>query len=85
MKTSEVFGKIMNEDSTGLERHYKGRNSIPKSQDILYVSKHPKRRWNKHLHVEKYIGAPEAWSILPKHGHMPQVWEIRAKIAFCYF
>jgi hypothetical protein len=36
LKTCEDFGKTMNEDSRGLERHYKRRNYVPKSQDILY-------------------------------------------------
>jgi len=43
LKTYEDFGKTMNEDSRGLGRHYKGRNYVPKSQDILYGNKHPKR------------------------------------------
>jgi len=42
LKTCEEFGKIKNEDLRGLRRHYRGRNSIPRSQDILYGSKHPK-------------------------------------------
>jgi len=39
----------MNEDSKGLERHHKGRNYVPKSQNILHGSKHAKRRRNRHL------------------------------------
>jgi len=42
LKIDEDFGKIKNEDSRGLKRLYIGRNFIPKSQDILYGSKHPK-------------------------------------------
>jgi len=47
LKTYEDFRKITNEDSRGLERHFKGRNFVFKSQDILYESKHP-RRQKKH-------------------------------------
>jgi len=39
LKTSEIFGKIPNEDSIGLRRHYKGRNFVPKSQNILSLQK----------------------------------------------
>jgi len=42
-KIFEDFGKIMNEDSRGIRRHNKGRNFVPKSQDILHGSKHQKR------------------------------------------
>jgi len=41
----------MNEDSGGLRRHYRGRNYVPKLQDILYGSKQPKRWRNTRLHV----------------------------------
>jgi len=47
----------MNEDSRGLGRHYKGRNFIPKSQDILYGRKHSKRRRNRQLRTRKRINA----------------------------
>jgi len=53
LKTCEDFEKIMNEDSRGLGRHYKEMNSIPKPQDILYGSKNPKRRRNRHLRAIK--------------------------------
>jgi len=32
----------MNKDSRGLRRLYRGRNFVPRSQDILYGSIHPK-------------------------------------------
>jgi len=44
LKTCEDLGKIMNEDSRGLRRHYKGKNYVPMSKDILYESKHPRRQ-----------------------------------------
>jgi len=46
LKTCEDFGKTMNVGPRGLRRHYKRRSYVPKSQDILYGSKHPKRRRN---------------------------------------
>jgi len=42
VKTCEDLGKTMNKDLRGLRRHYKGRNFVPNSQDILYGRKHPK-------------------------------------------
>jgi len=42
LKISEDLGKIKNEDLRGPVRLYKRRNFGPMSQDILYVSKHPK-------------------------------------------
>jgi len=41
LKISEDFEKIKNEDSRGLIAHYRGRNSVYRSQDILYGSNHP--------------------------------------------
>jgi hypothetical protein len=49
MKIGEDLGKIKNEDSKGLVRLYRGRNFVPKSQDILYGSKHPKGRKNREI------------------------------------
>jgi hypothetical protein len=46
LKTCEDFGMTMNVDSRGLERHYKQMSYVPKSKDILYRSKHPKRQRN---------------------------------------
>jgi len=68
LKLSEDFGKIMNKDLRGLQRHYRGRNSIHKYQDILYGSKHPKRRRNKCLRPRNYVWAPRVWSMRPDHG-----------------
>jgi hypothetical protein len=58
LKTCEDFAKTTNEDSRGLIRHYKGRNYVPKSQDILYGSKHPKRQRNRQLRVKLHTHAP---------------------------
>jgi len=58
MKTSLDIGKTMIEDSRGLRRLYKGRNFVPKSQDILYGSKHPKGRRNWRFRGENCIDAP---------------------------
>ena len=58
LNTCEDFGKIMNEDSRGLRRHYRGRNYVPMSQDILYGSKHPKGRRNMHLCIGQHSHAP---------------------------
>jgi hypothetical protein len=41
-KHLEDLGKTKNEDSRNLGRHYKGRNYVLMSQDILYGRKHPK-------------------------------------------
>jgi hypothetical protein len=38
-----VLAKMKNEDSRGLRRLYKGRNYVPKFQDILNISKHLKK------------------------------------------
>jgi len=46
LKICEDLGKMKNEYSRGLIRHYKGRNFVPKFQDILYESKHLKRQRN---------------------------------------
>jgi len=58
LKISEDLEKMKNEDSRGLGRRYKMRKTIHKFQDILYGSKHPKRR--------KKIGV--TW---PRQHHMP--------------
>nr|ABN09045.1 hypothetical protein MtrDRAFT_AC172742g25v1 [Medicago truncatula] len=42
LKICEVLGKMKNEDLNGLKRRYRGKNFIPKFQDILHGSKHPK-------------------------------------------
>jgi len=47
MKICEDLGKMKNDDSRGLRRVYKGRNHVPKFQDILHISKHLKRQRNK--------------------------------------
>jgi len=47
LKTCGDFEKTINENSRGLIRHYKMRNYVPKSQDILYERKHLKRRRNR--------------------------------------
>jgi len=41
------LGKMKNEDSRGLKICYRGRNYVPKFQDILHRSKHTKRQRNK--------------------------------------
>ena len=41
-KHLEDLGKTMNVDSRCLERHYKGKSYVPKSQDNLYGKKPPK-------------------------------------------
>jgi len=82
LKTCEDFGKIINEDSRGLRRHYKGRNYVLRSQDILYGSKHPKKQRNMHLYTGLHSHAPRAWTIRPKHGHAPQAYLRRPKGAF---
>jgi len=58
MKTSLDIGKTMIEDSRGLRRLYKGRNFVPKSQDILYGSKHPKGRRNWRFRGELIFKRP---------------------------
>jgi len=72
-KIFEDFGKTMNEDSRGLERHYKGRNYVPKSQDILYGRKHPKRQRNNWFCAENCPKAPQMCC------HAPQVSVMRPK------
>jgi len=71
----------MNEDSRGLGRHYKGMNSIPKSQDFLHGSKHSKdeetsvyaqgnttRAWPRRLeHAKLHTHAPRARAKRPEH------------------
>jgi len=42
VKITEDFGKIKNEDSRGLVNLYRWRSYVPRSQDILYGSIHPK-------------------------------------------
>jgi len=75
LKTCEELGKTMNEeDSRDLWRHYKRRNYVLKSKDILYGRKHPKRRWNKWLHAWNYTDAPRAcwhatWACTMLPGH----------------
>ena len=82
MKTCEDFGKIMNADSRSLKRHYKERNYVSMSPDILYRCKHPKWQRNRHLCTELHSHAPRAWSMHPEHGHAPQAWPWRPKGAF---
>jgi len=71
-KTCEDFRKIMNEDSRGLERHYKGRNYVPRSEVILYGSKHSRRQRDMHLGTGLHSHAPRAWSIFPEQDHALQ-------------
>jgi len=60
LKISENHGKINNEDSKGLRRLYKGRIYVPRSQNNLYGSKHPKQR-------QKEEKGPSAHSIRLEH------------------
>jgi len=59
-KISEELGKIKNENSRGLRRLYRGRNSVSRSQDNLYESKHPKRRKNGEKGPVTHLHAPRA-------------------------
>jgi len=51
-------GKMKNEDSRGLKKLYRGRNYVPKFQNILRWSKHLKRRRNKHFQHQTHSQAP---------------------------
>ena len=84
LKICEDFGKIMNEDSRCLEKHYKWRNYVPKSQDILNGSKHRKDEETGIYVQENTLGArsmihtSEARScgpsVVKKNTWAPQVW-----------
>jgi len=77
VKTCEDFGKIMNEHSRGLRYHYQKRNIVPKSQDILHGSKHPKGRRNEHLRTGKHTGAPRALPWPPSMGEVTRAcWKM---------
>jgi hypothetical protein len=71
---SEDFEKIQNEDSSGLRRRYRVRNFVPRSQDILYGSKHPKERKNRYLCIGTHSRLPEhglcapSMAMCPEHG-----------------
>jgi hypothetical protein len=69
-KTFEDFGKTMNEDSRGLGRHYKGRDFVPKSQDILYGSKHPKDEETSNFTPGSSTYVPRAWQNMPMRPAM---------------
>jgi len=61
LKICKDFENKKSEDSRGLRRHYKWRNSIPMSQDILHRNKHPKRRKNRHFSTKLRTHTPRAW------------------------
>ncbi|RHN41053.1 hypothetical protein MtrunA17_Chr8g0361881 [Medicago truncatula] len=73
-----VLAKMKNEDSRVLRRHYKGRNFVPKFQDILHIRKHPKRQRNMHFSTQNKLTC--AWCTkwgsrrLHHHPHAPGAW-----------
>jgi len=82
LKICEDLGKMKNEDSRGLKRRYKGMNFVPKFQDILYGSKHPKRRRNRRFGPKQHSHAPRhTFSCTQENGealeiptHAPDTW-----------
>jgi len=58
LKISKDLEKMKNEDSRGLGRRYKMRKTIHKFQDILYESKHPKRRKNRRHRAQTTLTCP---------------------------
>jgi len=83
LKIDEDFEKTMNKDSRCHIRHYKGRNCFPKSQDILYESKHPKGWRNMRFQVGNWTDAPQVcchtpqvFVMCPDHAFMLQSHEI---------
>ena len=67
LKTCEDFGKTMNENSRDLRRHYKGRNFVLKSQDVLHGSKYSKRQRNKKFRTGSSTYALREWAMRPGH------------------
>ena len=53
-----VLGKTKNEGSRGLKRLYKGRNSVPKFQDILHWRNHLNRQRKQAFQHRKHNEAP---------------------------
>jgi len=75
LKTCEDLEKTLNEDSRGLIRHYKERNYVLKSQDILYGRKHPKDKETGVYAQQNNTYVPRTCTMRPGHGkdtHAPQ-------------
>jgi len=72
LKICEDFGKIKKEDSKGLRRLYRGRNSVPRSRGKLFGRKHLKRQKNKEFGPGTHNHAPRAWPLGHSHalGHV---------------
>jgi len=54
-----VIGKVKNEDSIGLRRLCKGRNFVPKFQDILQWSKHLNKRRKMTFQLKTHSEVPK--------------------------